>query len=53
MVTQIPYNQTGTGIGNIVNFIGNSPYIIQLIIVGGIVVTVFIAILTLRKRGKI
>jgi hypothetical protein len=49
-ITSTPINDTG--INNIFSFIGTSSTNIQLLIVAGIIITVFISIVYLMHRRK-
>ncbi len=48
MPTPIP----NSGLGNLFNFIGQSNYNVQLLIVGGLVIITLLIIVYLRKKGK-
>jgi heme/copper-type cytochrome/quinol oxidase subunit 2 len=50
--TPTPTPTNGTSLSNLFSFIGNSTYTVQLLIVGGFIVVLFIAVFMLRKRRK-
>jgi hypothetical protein len=53
MSTPTPTQIPNTGLGNIFSFIGNSTNQVQLLIIGGLIITIFIVISYLRKKRMI
>jgi hypothetical protein len=50
MSTPTPTN--GTGTDNLFQFIGSSPYLVQILIVGGIIVILLIIALMLKNKKR-